>query len=133
MTHKMIQPADWAPAKGYANGVLSNDGRLAVAGQIGWNEQQVFDRADFLGQMDQALHNVLAVVRAAGGEAADIVRMTWYITDKGEYLARQKEVGAIYRKHLGRHYPAMAMVVVAGLIEDVALIEIEADAILGRG
>ena len=128
MTHKIIQPDGWKPAKGYANGVLDDDGTLYVGGQIGWTGQQVFEAHDFIGQMEQALRNILEVVHAAGGEAHDIVRLTWYVTDKKTYLAHQREVGEVYRDVLGRHFPAMTMVVVAGLVEDDALVEIEATA-----
>lgn len=121
-----IQPDGWAPAKGYANGMLTSDGTLHVGGQIGWNQDQVFECHDFVGQMEQTLHNIADIVRAAGGDVADIARLTWYITDKKEYLAKQKEVGTAYRNVLGRHYPAMSVVVVKELIEDDALIEIEA-------
>lgn len=130
MTHQIIQPDGWAPAKGYANGVLSKDGHLYVGGQIGWNAQQVFESHDFIGQMEQTLRNIMDVVEAAGGRAEHITRLTWYVTDKKEYLARQSEIGAVYRKVLGRHFPAMAMVVVAGLVEDEALLEIEATAVI---
>lgn len=132
MSHQVIHPDGWVPAKGYANGMLTPDGRLFVGGQIGWNAAQVFETHDFVGQMEQALRNLLAVVEAAGGQAADIVRLTWYVTDKTEYAARQREVGEVYRRVLGRHFPAMTMVVVAGLIEDDALIEIEATAVLSN-
>ncbi len=128
--HRIVQPDGWAPAKGYANGVLADNGVLCVGGQIGWNADKVFESHDFIGQMRQALENVRAVVEAAGGEVSDITRLTWYITDKREYLARQREVGEVYREVMGRHFPAMAMVVVAGLIEDEALVEIEATAVL---
>ncbi|WP_420339221.1 RidA family protein [Roseibium sp.] len=128
MSHKIIHPDGWAPAKGYANGVLSRNGVLHIGGQIGWNADQVFETHDFIGQMEQALRNILDVVLAAGGKAEDIVRLTWFVTDKKEYLARQSEIGAIYRKVMGRHFPAMSMVVVASLIEDEALVEIEATA-----
>ena len=126
----VIRPDGWAPAKGYANGVLTDNGLLFVGGQIGWNADKVFESRDFIGQMRQALANVRAVVEAAGGEVADITRLTWYVTDKHEYLTRQREVGEVYREVFGRHFPAMAMVVVAGLIEDEALLEIEATAVL---
>lgn len=128
--HKIIQPAGWKPAKGYANGVLAEGARLYVGGQIGWTKDQVFERHDFVGQMEQALKNVVAVVEAAGGKAADIVRFTWYVTDKKEYLVKQKEVGEAYRRVMDKHFPAMTMVVVSGLIEDAALVEIEATAVL---
>jgi len=131
MPHDVIQPQGWAPAKGYANGVRSRDNQLFVGGQIGWNAQQVFESHDFIGQMEQALCNILDVVEAAGGQASDIVRLTWYVVNKKEYLARQREVGEVYRKVLGRHFPAMTMVVVASLVEDDALLEIEATAVLG--
>lgn len=130
MGHSFITPENWAAPKGYANGVLTRDRQLFVGGQIGWNERQEFESSDFIGQMEQALRNVMAIVEAAGGSAQDITRLTWYVTDKAEYLARQKEVGEVYRKVLGRHFPAMTMVVVAALIEDKALIEIEATAVL---
>lgn len=132
MPHKTIQPAGWAAARGYANGMLAKDGQLFIGGQIGWNAEQVFESKDFIGQMEQALKNIVAVLGEAGGEIADITRLTWYITDKKEYLARQKEVGEVYRKVLGRHFPAMTMVVVKDLIEDQALVEIEATAVFAR-
>jgi len=128
MSNTIIQPEGWAPAKGYANGVLTEDGFLFVGGQIGWNSDQVFESDDFIGQMEQTLNNILAVVTNAGGQASDIVRLTWFVIDKKEYAARQKEVGEVYRRVLGRNFPAMTMVVVAGLVEDEALIEIEATA-----
>ena len=130
MPHDVIQPDGWAPAKGYANAVRTGDNQLFVGGQIGWNADQVFESHDFIGQMEQTLRNILTVVEAAGGQASDIVRLTWYVIDKKEYIARQREVGEAYRKVLGRHFPAMTMVVVAGLVEDEALVEIEATAVL---
>ncbi|MFK5978254.1 MAG: RidA family protein [Rhizobiaceae bacterium] len=130
MSNKIIQPDGWAKAKGYANGVYSLDRHLYVGGQIGWNADQVFETNDFIGQMEQALQNIVSIVEAAGGSAKDIVRLTWYIIDKSEYVTRQKEIGEVYRRVLGRHFPAMTMVVVAGLIEDKALVEIEATAVL---
>jgi len=128
-----IQPVGWKEPKGYANGVLAEGGRLYVGGQIGWNAEQVFETDDFIGQMEQTLVNIAEIVRAAGGDVGNIVRLTWYVTDKREYLARQREVGEAYRRVMGRHFPAMTMVVVAGLVEDAALIEIEAVAELGTG
>jgi enamine deaminase RidA (YjgF/YER057c/UK114 family) len=129
MAHDVIQPEGWAKAKGYANGIRAGN-QLFVGGQIGWTAEQKFESHDFIGQMEQALRNIVAVVEAAGGTAESIVRLTWYVTDKQEYLARQREVGETYRKVLGRHFPAMTMVVVAGLVEDEALVEIEATAVL---
>jgi len=131
MTSKIIQPSGWAPAKGYANGMLSEDGVLYVGGQIGWTAEQVFETHDFIGQMEQALRNILEVVEAAGGTAESITRLTWFVIDKKEYAARQREVGEVYRRVLGRHFPAMSMLIVAGLVEDEALLEIEATAFIG--
>ncbi len=128
MTNQIIQPDGWAPAKGYANGVLAPDGTLYIGGQIGWDADQVFQSHDFIGQMEQALRNIVAVVEKAGGRIEDITRLTWFVIDKTEYLQRQREVGEVYRRVLGRHFPAMSMLVVAGLIEDDALLEIEATA-----
>ncbi|GGA05299.1 RidA family protein [Neptunicoccus cionae] len=131
MTQTNIQPEGWAPAKGYANGILGDDGTLYIGGQIGWTADQKFETHDFIGQMEQALRNIVDVVEAAGGKSSDITRLTWFILDKTEYMARQSEIGGVYRKVLGRHFPAMSMLVVAGLIEDEALLEIEATAYLG--
>jgi enamine deaminase RidA (YjgF/YER057c/UK114 family) len=128
--HQIIRPEGWPAGKGYSDGILAAGGQLFIGGQIGWNERREFETRDFVGQSEQALRNVLAVLHAAGGEARDIVRLTWYVTDKREYIARQREVGEAYRRVMGRHFPAMAMVVVAGLVEDAALVEIEATAVL---
>lgn len=128
---EVIQPEGWAKPKGYANGMLV-DGRLYIGGQIGWNENQVFVAKDFIGQMEQALRNIVAIVRAAGGGPEHITRLTWYVTDKKAYLAAQSAVGEAYRRVMGRNFPVMTMVVVAGLIEDEALVEIEANAEIGQ-
>lgn len=133
MTHSIIQPDNWAEAKGYANGVLTRSGILHIGGQIGWDAQQRFVSDDFVAQMEQALANIRAVVEAAGGRVEDIVRLTWFVTDKRAYLARQREVGEAYRRVMGRHFPAMSMLVVSALVEDRALVEIEATAELTRG
>ena len=130
MIHKIVQPEGWAAPKGYANGVLASGKTLYIGGQIGWNEQQVFEAKDFVGQMEQALRNIMAVVIAAGGRAEHICRLTWYVTDKQEYLNHQRDVGEAYRRVLGKHFPAMTMVVVRALVEDEALVEIEATAVL---
>ena len=128
--HRTVQPEGWAPAKGYANGVLATGRQLYIGGQIGWNAEQRFEAHDFVGQMRQCLVNIRAVLEAAGGAPEHLVRLTWFVTDKAEYLARQREVGAAYRDVLGRHFPAMTMVVVSALVEDEALVEIEATAVL---
>ena len=127
-----VNPPEWTQPKGYANGVLVDGSRLYVGGQIGWNGDQVFETHDFVGQTEQALSNIAAVVRRAGGEVTDIVRLTWYVTDKKEYVARQREVGEAYRRVMGRHFPAMTLIVVADLLEDEALVEIEATAEIGK-
>ncbi|WP_417699118.1 RidA family protein [Pseudophaeobacter sp.] len=128
-----VHPEGWKPAKGYANGMVAEGKLLFVGGQIGWTADQVFEEQGFIGQMRQALRNILDVVEAAGGEASDITRLTWYVTDKAEYLAHQGEVGRAYRDVMGYHFPAMTMVVVAALVEDEAKIEIEATAVLPQG
>ncbi|GGB53938.1 enamine deaminase RidA [Roseibium aquae] len=132
MSHKVIQPEGWAPAKGYANAMLTPDGTLYVGGQIGWNAEQKFEHHDFIGQMEQALKNIVAVVEAAGGKPEDVVRLTWFVTDKKTYLAHQREVGQAYQRIFGKHFPAMSMLVVSELVEDEALVEIEATAVLKK-
>ncbi|MEZ5934009.1 MAG: RidA family protein [Alphaproteobacteria bacterium] len=128
MTGKTIHPEGWAPALGYANGMLMADGTLHVGGQIGWNGEKRFVARDFVGQMEQALANIAEIVRAAGGEVTDVGRLTWFVKDKREYLEKQREVGLAYRRMFGRHFPAMSLVVVKDLLEDEALVEIEATA-----
>lgn len=130
---KTIHPEGWAPALGYANGMLAEDGTLHIGGQIGWNSQKVFESHDFIGQMTQVLQNIREIVEAAGGQPSDIARLTWFVKSKSEYLAHQREVGQAYRAVMGRHFPAMSLVVVADLVEDEALLEIEASAHIGRG
>lgn len=125
-----VHPEGWKPAKGYANGMVAEGRVLFVGGQIGWTAQQRFETRDFIGQMTQALANIRNVVEAAGGAVGDIVRLTWYVTDKAEYLRRQREVGEAYRTVMGYHFPAMTMVVVTALVEDEAMVEIEATAVL---
>lgn len=132
MTHKVIQPDGWAAAKGYANGMLTTAGTLYIGGQIGWTAEQKFETHDFIGQMEQALRNIVDVVLAAGGQVTDITRLTWYVIDKKEYVSRQREVGEVYRRILGRHFPAMSMLIISGLVEDDALLEIEATAVISQ-
>lgn len=128
MTAKTIHPKGWAPALGYANGMLMGDGTLHIGGQIGWNANKEIVSPDFIGQMEQALANIVAIVEAAGGKAEDVGRLTWFVKDKKEYLAHQKEVGQAYRRVFGRHFPAMSMLIIKDLVEDDALLEIEATA-----
>jgi enamine deaminase RidA (YjgF/YER057c/UK114 family) len=120
------------PASGYSNGVLAEaDGRLLfIAGQIAWDENQKIVSDDFVEQFDRALENVVAVVKAAGGKADNIARIVIYVTDKVEYRERTKEVGDRYRKHMGKHFPAMVLVEVKGLLDDRAKVEIEGIAVL---
>jgi enamine deaminase RidA (YjgF/YER057c/UK114 family) len=125
-----LQPAAWAVPKGYSNGVLAEGRLVFVAGQIGWNGQGVFESDDFVAQTRQALHNIVAVLAEAGATPAHITRLTWYITDKHAYLAAQRELGRAYRDIIGPHYPAMTLVQVAALLEDRALVEIEATAVI---
>lgn len=130
----ILQPPGWAHPKGYSNGIAA-EGRLVItAGQIGWNpETGQFETDDFAAQTAQALKNVVAVLREAGAEPRHIVRLTWYITDKAGYLAAQREIGRAYREAMGKHFPTMSVVVVAGLLEDRAKVEIEAMAMVGEG
>lgn len=123
---KTIHPEGWAPALGYANGMLMADGTLHIGGQIGWDKDKNFVPGGFIPQMQQALTNIAQIVRAAGGEVTDIGRLTWFVTDKAEYLAKQHEVGKAYRQVFGKHFPAMSLVIVKELVEDEALVEIEA-------
>jgi enamine deaminase RidA (YjgF/YER057c/UK114 family) len=125
-----IQPAGWPRPKGYANAVVAEGRMVFIAGQIGWDAEGVFASDDFVAQARQALANVLTLLRAAGAAPEDLVRMTWYVTDRQEYLRRAKELGAAYRELLGNVYPAMTAVEVSGLIEDRARVEIECTAVI---
>jgi enamine deaminase RidA (YjgF/YER057c/UK114 family) len=129
---KILQPEGWAPPKGYANGIAA-EGRLVVTGgQIGWNPETCqFETDDFVEQVAQTLRNVVAVLGEAGAEPRHVVRLTWYITDKAAYLAAQREIGRAYREVMGKNFPAMAVVMVAGLLEDRAKVEIEGTAVVG--
>jgi enamine deaminase RidA (YjgF/YER057c/UK114 family) len=128
-----LLPEGWAPPIGYANGIAVDAGRMVfIAGQVGWNAGQRFESEAIAPQFEQALHNVLAVLRAAGGEAQHICRMTAYCCDKPAYLAARKELGAIWRRIMGTHYPAMSMIFVADLLDSPGKIELEATAVLPR-
>ena len=127
---EVLQPAGWAMPKGYANGIAARGRLVFVGGQIGWNAGQQFETADFVGQARQALANVVAVLAAAGGGPEHLVRMTWYVVDKREYLASSRALGAAYREIIGRHFPAMTAVEVTALMEDAARVEIEATAVI---
>jgi enamine deaminase RidA (YjgF/YER057c/UK114 family) len=127
---KVLQPPGWAAPRGYVNGVAASGTQVFVAGQIGWNAQCRFESDDLVDQVRQALLNVRAVLAEAGAAPEHITRMTWYLTDKRDYLARAKEIGAAYREVIGSYTVAMTAVQVAGLIEDRAKVEIEVTAVL---
>jgi enamine deaminase RidA (YjgF/YER057c/UK114 family) len=126
----ILQPEGWARPVGYANGVEAQGRLVFVGGQIGWNSRCEFETDDFVGQVRQTLENVVAVVRAAGGEPHHITSMTWYFTDKQEYTSNLKGIGQAYREVVGKHFPAMAAVQVLALVEDRAKIEIQAHAVI---
>jgi enamine deaminase RidA (YjgF/YER057c/UK114 family) len=132
MTFKFINPESLGPARGYSNGVRTEaSGRLLfVAGQVGWDQQQAIVSENFVQQFDRALANVIAVVTEAGGRPDQIARLVIYVTDKREYTASLQELGEAYRARLGRHFPAMTLVEVKSLLEDMAKVEIEATAVL---
>ena len=127
---RTLQPPGWPRPRGYANGIVARGTMVFVAGQIGWDERQAIVSDDLALQLGQALDNTLAVLREAGAGPEHVVRMTWYITDKRDYLARARELGEVWRTRMGRHYPAMAVVEVSALIEERARIEIETTAII---
>ena len=125
----ILQPAGWPRPKGYSCGVSAQGALVFVSGQIGWDEHGRFPASDIAGQVRQALQNIVTILAEAGARPEHIVRLTWYVTDKREYLAAQNEIGAAYREVIGRHYPAMSVVEVAALVEDQARVEIEATAV----
>ena len=127
---QILQPPGWAKPRGFSNGIAATGKLVFIAGQIGWTGDGKWEAKDFAGQFRQTLKNTLAVLAEAGGKPEHIVRMTWYILDKKEYLGAIREVGAAYRELIGRHYPAMAVVQVSGLIEDEAKLEIETTAVV---
>ena len=120
----------WKQPRGFANGIVAEGRMVFLAGQIGWNAEQKFESHDFVAQAGQALANIVALVEEAGGKAEHVTRMTWFITDKRAYLSQAKEVGEIYRRVMGRNFPTMSVVQVVALIEDAALVEIEATAVV---
>lgn len=128
--HQLLHPASWKQAVGYANGLMTEGRTVWMGGQIGWTGDQVFEAKDLVGQTRQTLENIVEILAEAGGRPEHIVRMTWYVTDKQDYLANLKGIGEAYRAVMGRHFPAMTMVQVVALIEDEAKVEIEATAVL---
>ena len=129
---EILLPEGWPRPKGYANGVAAEGRLVFVGGQVGWKPEGRFEALDFVGQVRQALLNTVEVLRAGGAEPQHVVRMTWYVKDKQEYLACGRELGAVYREVMGRHYPAMALVQVVDLVEDLAKVEIETTAVVPR-
>jgi len=127
---EILQPEGWAKPLGYANGVAAEGRQIYVAGQIGWNAASQFETDDLVAQTKQALLNIVAVLKAGGAEPHHLTSLTWYFLDKREYLARGREIGAVYREVIGRHFPAMAAVQVSALIEDRARVEIQAIAVI---
>jgi len=128
--HQVLQPPGWVRPKGYANGIAASGRMVFTAGVIGWTAEEKIEAADFIGQFRQVMANTLAILAEGGAGPEHVVRMTWYITDRDEYLAAGREIGAIYREIMGRNFPAMAVVVVAGLIEPAAKLEIETTAVV---
>lgn len=130
MSHRILQPEGWARARGYANGIAAEGRQVFVSGQIGWDAAQRIVSDDFAAQARQSLANIVAVLAAAGAGPEHLVRLTWFVTSRDEYNAALAEIGASYRELIGRHYPAMSVVVVAGLLEPRAKVEIEATAVI---
>jgi enamine deaminase RidA (YjgF/YER057c/UK114 family) len=127
---EILQPEGWASPQGYSNGVAAEGRLVSIAGQVGWDSQARMVGKDIVTQSEQALKNIVAVLAEAGGAPRHLTRMTWYITDKAAYVARRKEIGEAYRRVIGKHFPAMSLLVVAGLLEDDAQVEIEATAVI---
>ncbi|HEX6630466.1 MAG TPA: RidA family protein [Gemmatimonadaceae bacterium] len=129
---RALHPPGWAPPRGYGNGVVAEGRHVVLAGQVGWNPATcAFEHHDMGGQVEQALRNVAALLAEAGAEPRHLVRLTWYVADRAAYLAARREIGRAYREIFGLHYPPMTVVVVAGLVEEEALVEIEATAVVG--
>jgi enamine deaminase RidA (YjgF/YER057c/UK114 family) len=130
MSIRILQPPGWARAKGFSNGIAAKGSLVFIAGQVGWTGEGKWQARDFAGQFRQALMNIIEVLKQAGGKPEHIVRLTWYVLDKREYMSSLKAVGEAYRELMGRHYPTMAVVQVSGLVEDEARLEIEATAVI---
>jgi enamine deaminase RidA (YjgF/YER057c/UK114 family) len=128
---QFLHPKNWTPAAGYSNGVAVAGGRqIFVAGQVGWNARQEIVSDDFVAQVERVLENIVEILAAGEARPEHLVRLTWYVTDKREYLARSADVGQVYRRVIGRHFPAMTLVQVAALVDDRAKVEIEATAVV---
>jgi enamine deaminase RidA (YjgF/YER057c/UK114 family) len=127
---QILQPPGWARAKGFANGIACQGTLVFIAGQVGWTGEGKWEARDFAGQFKQALNNILSVLKEANGRPEHIVRLTWYVLDRQEYLNSLKAVGQAYRELMGKHFPTMAVVQVGGLVEPEARLEIEATAVI---
>ena len=127
---QVLQPPGWVRPKGYVNGVAASGRMVFVSGMVGWDAQERFQAADLVGQVRQALTNVVVVLAVGGARPEHIVRITWYVRDKRAYIAGYKEIGAVYREIIGKHFPAMTAIQVTDLIEDKALVEIEVTAVV---
>ena len=127
---QILNPPGWVRPKGYSNGIVARGRVVYLAGLVGWNEQEKFEARDFVGQARQVFKNIVAVLAEAGAKPEHIVRMTWFVLDKDEYLSAGREIGAAYREIIGRHYPAMAVLVIRDLVEEGARLEIEATAVI---
>jgi enamine deaminase RidA (YjgF/YER057c/UK114 family) len=128
--HEFLNPAHWRQPRGYSNGVAARGRLIVTGGVIGWNADEVFESDDFAGQAAQALRSIVEILACAGAKPHHLVRLTWYVTDKQDYLAALKDLGAAYRQIIGKHFPAMALVQVVALVEDRAKVEIEATAVV---
>ncbi|MBP9952805.1 MAG: RidA family protein [Cypionkella sp.] len=133
MSHEVLHPKHWKAARGYANGVAATGRMVFTGGLIGWNADQEFESDDFIDQVAVVLRSIVEVLACAGAGPQHLVRLTWYVTDKQEYLDNLKRLGAVYREVLGANYPAMALVQVVALVEDRAKVEIEATAVIAEG
>lgn len=127
---QVLQPADWTAPRGYSNGIAARGRVVLISGQVGWDGQCLFHSSDLVLQARQALQNIVAILAEAGGKPEHLVRMTWYVVDKREYVAAFPKLGEVYREVIGRNFPAMTAVQICGLIEDAARVEIEATAVI---
>jgi enamine deaminase RidA (YjgF/YER057c/UK114 family) len=128
--HEILHPSHWKSARGYSNGIAAHGRMIFTGGIIGWNAEQAFETDDFVGQVAQTLRSIVEVLAEGGAGPEHLVRLTWYVTDKAEYLDNLKALGAVYKQIIGRHFPAMALVQVVALVEDRAKVEIEATAVI---
>jgi len=130
--HQLLHPRAWKQPKGFANGIAAEGRLVFLAGQVGWNAEQIFESEDFVAQSRQALANIVTLVAEAGGKPEHIVRMTWFVLDKRDYLSHLRELGSAYRGIMGRHFPTMSLLQVGALVEDKARVEIEATAVVPK-